>query len=296
MPDGSSTSILDAIAAGSLTRADLLRNITNVMNVIMRSQVFRYIIDNPTYYDPKVFSLTSEEATRIKASDYAEVSGTAASQATSDVGGGLNMGWLDTGSSMTYYIDVKDAGYYNVALRIASNAGAGRYQFLLDGNVIADNITMTNTGGWQNWTTLPEFKVKLPAGEHFFRLNVTASGSNLNWIQLTYAPPELSVNGDYEIKLLHASGEDKSVYDPEFSFMNKSGTPANISVCAAAYDKDGKLLGMNVQPYNIAGGAAERIKSSLAKPPAAVSYRFFIWDGGFVPLTGITSLDEYDAL
>src|SRR5690606_2363668 len=60
---------------------------------------------------------------RIEAESAYEYSSGIDTEATSDVGGGLNIGWTSNGSWLDYYIDVPAAGVYDVNFRHAGNGG-----------------------------------------------------------------------------------------------------------------------------------------------------------------------------
>ncbi|MBN2001254.1 carbohydrate-binding protein [candidate division KSB1 bacterium] len=67
---------------------------------------------------------------KIEAEEYAQMSGVQ-TENTSDYGGGLNVGWIDDGDWMDYLINVKKAGLYDIALRVALDQGMspGQGQF-----------------------------------------------------------------------------------------------------------------------------------------------------------------------
>ena len=68
-------------------------------------------------------------------------------QATTDVSGGRNVGWMVAGEWLEYPINLS-AGIYSVEARVASQFSTGAYELLLDGEVFASD-TVTNTGGWR---------------------------------------------------------------------------------------------------------------------------------------------------
>jgi beta-glucosidase-like glycosyl hydrolase len=183
MPDGNPGSILSALHTGTLTRNELERNIERVLNVIIRSRAFNNIIDNPAYYDPVIHIIEGEGVTRIKAAQFADSSGGPRPEATADVDGGMNIGWMDAGGSLVYFINVDSGGPYDLEFRYAANGPNGAYRILLDGNVLIDKVELSNTRGWQNWRTSSKYRIALTRGEHIFTIDITGSGSNLNWFQ-----------------------------------------------------------------------------------------------------------------
>ncbi len=100
---------------------------------------------------------------------------------TGDAGGGLNVGWMNAGEWIEYTCNVTQAGSYDVYLRVASPNGNGRLALLVDGNALTGTVNVPNTGGWQNYQTVRIRNKFLSAGNHVFRLNVIASGVNINF-------------------------------------------------------------------------------------------------------------------
>jgi len=92
---------------------------------------------------------------QVEAEDYFEQSGIQLEN-TNDTGGGENIGFLDQGDFLDYYIDVKERGLYTVEYRTAalSEQGAVELALLKDGEkTILDKTSFPSTGDWQNWTT-----------------------------------------------------------------------------------------------------------------------------------------------
>ncbi|GJQ64762.1 MAG: hypothetical protein SCALA702_38150 [Melioribacteraceae bacterium] len=118
----------------------------------------------------------------IEAEDYHDMFGVQ-TEGTSDVGGGLNVGWIDTGDWMEYNSDLMYTGTYVVKFRVASESAGGTISFKVDGSEkFQQNIPVT--GGWQNWQTSSGM-ADLDAGEMTIRLHAAAGGFNLNWFELT---------------------------------------------------------------------------------------------------------------
>lgn len=103
-------------------------------------------------------------------------------EATGDTGGGLSVGWIDTGDWMDYAIDVEDADTYTINARVASNAEGGVIGYAIDGSSIG-TINVPNTGGWQVWQTV-SIDVALPEGEHMLRVSAVSAPFNLNWVEV----------------------------------------------------------------------------------------------------------------
>ncbi len=106
-------------------------------------------------------------------------------QATTDTGGGVNVGWIDAGEWLEYTLNAPDpAAIYSINLRVASLGGGGQLRVRLDGLVLG-TISIPATGGWQNWQTLtlPDVPVLGGSGSRALRLEMPAGGFNLNWFE-----------------------------------------------------------------------------------------------------------------
>ncbi|MEM6344738.1 MAG: carbohydrate-binding protein [Bacteroidota bacterium] len=108
---------------------------------------------------------------------------------TTDAGGGQNIGFLDAGDYLDYYINVGQNGTYNVAYRTAAESEMGAVQMqLIDPTgaiTILDDVTFPSTGGWQTWTSTNS-ELDLPAGEHQLRMLITQPLFNMNWFEFTF--------------------------------------------------------------------------------------------------------------
>jgi hypothetical protein len=119
---------------------------------------------------------------KIEAESYDAMSGVA-TEATSDTGGGLNVGWIDTNDWMDYNVNVQTAGSCRIDYRVASPNATGMVDFRVNGTTLA-TTAIPNTGGWQVWTTIST-NVSLSAGTQTIRLFASVGGWNINWFQGT---------------------------------------------------------------------------------------------------------------
>jgi len=123
----------------------------------------------------------------IQAESYSQMSGIQ-TENTSDSGGGLNVGWIDTNDSMTYQnnpVTISTAGNYLIEYRVASLNGGGGLQLQeSSGSPTYGTLSVPRTGGWQTWTTISH-TVSLSAGTHRFKIKATAGGWNLNWFRVS---------------------------------------------------------------------------------------------------------------
>jgi O-glycosyl hydrolase len=110
-------------------------------------------------------------------------------EATTDVGGGYNVGFAKPGEWLEYTVDVASAGNYVLDLRLANRAAGGVLHVDVGGSNKTGAIAVPNTGGWQNWQTVSR-TISLSAGVQVLRVafDVNAGSGyvgNLNWLRLT---------------------------------------------------------------------------------------------------------------
>lgn len=131
----------------------------------------------------RIHPVSSSFSKTIQAESYSEMSGVQL-EATSDAGGGQNVGWIDTGDWMAYAnINFPSSGSYKVEYRVAGNGG----KLSLDlnaGSKVLGALNVPATGGWQNWTTISH-TVSVSAGTYKLGIYAQAGGWNLNWIRIT---------------------------------------------------------------------------------------------------------------
>jgi beta-glucanase (GH16 family) len=123
---------------------------------------------------------------KIEAENYDAMSGVQ-TEATSDTGGGMNVGWIDLNDWMDYSTIIQQAGAYQIDYRVSSPNATGKVDFRVNSVTLA-TTTIPNTGGWQAWTTVSA-NVNLSAGTQTIRLVANVGGWNINWFQGTVAGP-----------------------------------------------------------------------------------------------------------
>jgi len=149
-------------------------------------------------------------------------------EACLDVGGGLDVGWMDAGDWMNYSVNVASSGNYNLGFRVASPNSGGQLQLFSGTNVLA-TVSVPNTGGWQNWTTVTVTNVPLLAGSQVLQVSVIVGGENLNWLSFT------NVGGlvpQYAYGILGWNFDDQPAL-PAGSYVY-SGNAANLNISYSA--------------------------------------------------------------
>lgn len=134
------------------------------------------------------YNVTSLEPRQIEGEDFCSSSGIATEIGADVDSVGSNVGWLNTGSTISYKIAVSDAGTYDMMFRIASPSGDGGFTIQSNGVQVGAASGFTRTLGWQSWADV-ETSVVLPAGVQVLDIISTGPGWNLNWFALSFSSP-----------------------------------------------------------------------------------------------------------
>lgn len=120
----------------------------------------------------------------IQAENYSYMSGIQ-TEATTDAGGGLNVGWIEAGDWMSYEVTIPTTGTYRIIYRVASANANTTLRLEKDaGATQLGSVTIPNTGGWQNWTNVAH-NVTLPAGTYSIGIATATGGFNINYFTIT---------------------------------------------------------------------------------------------------------------
>jgi hypothetical protein len=136
-----------------------------------------YLNFNPVH-DPSVYF---NVPARLEAESYSAMSGISI-EATKDVSGIANVGWIDAGDWLEYNITVPVTGDYTIFFRISANANTSFD--LKDNDAWLQNIAITSSGGWQSWKTI-QTTISFSAGQHKLRIYTNKGMFNLNWIDIS---------------------------------------------------------------------------------------------------------------
>ena len=105
-------------------------------------------------------------------------------EATTDDGGGYDVGWVSAGEWLNYSVNVASAGAYTVQLRVASPGGGVLHVGFNGTPNVWTPVDIPATGGWQQWTTVA-LPVALGSGPQLFTLVFDTDGFNVNYIEVT---------------------------------------------------------------------------------------------------------------
>ena len=115
---------------------------------------------------------------------------------TTDLNGGLNIGYTDVGDFADYLVLVTESGDYDINFRAASENQSGSILLqLIDGANIQNltQISLPITGGWQTWQTVSA-STNLAEGSYKLRMKVIQPGFNLNWIEFDFNGNSMGLN------------------------------------------------------------------------------------------------------
>jgi len=127
---------------------------------------------------------------KIQAEAYTKMSGVN-TETTTDLDGGMNVGYIDTGDWMYYTVVVPTTGTYNISYRVSGN-GNGSLSLQQNGTTLSTTV-LPNTGDWQNWTTV-NTTVSLTAGTQVIRLLANTGGWNINWWSAVLSATSTDIN------------------------------------------------------------------------------------------------------
>jgi alpha-L-fucosidase 2 len=153
-----------------------------------------YMVQN-TIPEPKWISVPG----KIEAEKYTTQQGTQ-TENTSDIGGGQNIGYIDTGDWLEYAININQDTTYTITCRIASQYGGGVITIYLDEKSIG-KVNSSNTGGWQTWESV-KFEATLPAGKHYLKFVATKGGFNFNWVEIVKKKTVTNIENIEDLKVL----------------------------------------------------------------------------------------------
>ncbi len=161
-----------------------------------------------------------------------------ATEPASDTGLGLNVSNIDDDDWMDYNITADSAGLYTFHFRVANSWGNGLIQVRDTGGTVLGHVSIPQTGGWQNWTTVTT-TAELPAGSQVLRIFAKNGAFNINWMEIvrgaaapepsviTFGPPEEKVWGDAPFVL--SASSNNALAPVTFS----SSAPEIVSVAAS---------------------------------------------------------------
>ncbi len=117
----------------------------------------------------------------IQAEDFCDESGIKL-EATTDIDGGQNVGYIESGDYIAYRLNIPETGQYKINFRVAAFNETIRFD-LFTGDTMVSSVNSSATGGWQNWKTITS-TVNLSEGNQTLKIVATGDYWNINWFQL----------------------------------------------------------------------------------------------------------------
>nr|BAO65790.1 cellulase [uncultured bacterium] len=191
--------------------------------------------------DPTPTCTTANPGETIQAENYCQAAGIQ-TESTTDVGGGQNVGYIDSNDWMTYSVNIPATGTYKVSYRVAASAGGGQFKLeKAGGSPVYGSVNVPATGGWQNWQTVSH-NVVLPAGEQLIAISAITGGFNVNWLKVesvdntnpgtviaTLQAEDFSQQQGTQTENTTDAGGGKNVgYIDAGDWLSYAGTPVNI--------------------------------------------------------------------
>jgi beta-glucosidase len=169
---------------------------------------------------------------RLEAEDFFEMNGIQ-TEACTDLGGGLNVGYIEPGDYMKYLVQVNQAGLYNLVSRI-SGYSEGKLLITFDDS-IQTQIEYISTDGWQNWEDFYS-SVYLAEGLYTMLVNAQTDAFNINYFDFEMNPSGLdnSIKNISSIQLFPNPVKDVFSLD----FDNLTSQEVSIKI----FEPSGKLV------------------------------------------------------
>lgn len=212
-----------------------------------------------------------------------------------------NIGFGAAGAYQDYYIDVKQAGLYDVKINYSHNcAGDTKAVFMSvagSQTTTLGEIILKNTGGWANYKDSDTIQIKLEAGKQFIRVYDDLDGFNYRDFKLTLkqkadvTAPEIT--GNNAIVYVGQSGEIKDLFDLKVT-DDVDGDLLDKVVVTGEYDfNQAGTYTISVSVSDKAGNSAKKEFTLTVVETAKMYYDDTLLTVGdeFDPLTNIQVID-----
>lgn len=201
----------------------------------------------------------------LEAESYSTMTGVQ-TEATTDTGGGLNVGYIDVNDTLSYasnVINIPTTASYKVTYRVASGTGGG--QFILNevgSTTPYDTVTVPGTGGWQTWTTITR-TVTLKAGQHKFGITSISGGFNINWFKIeAIASTASSTAAVSSVKATTGSSSSKA---STVASSQPVTAPASSSKASSAASST-PVVASSSKPATVSSVASSSVAAASALP------------------------------
>jgi len=175
-------------------------------------------------------------------------------EATADVGGGFNLGWVQPGEWVEYTAIVASTGTFDLRARVASASGGGTFRLEVDGVDRTGAVAVPATGGWQSWVDV-DFTADLESGLHVIRFVPLSGEFNLNWFEgLSVATSAPAAASRTTIERLDAY---PNPFNPRSTIRFVLSEPASVDL--VVYDTAGRVVRTIATGERMGVGEHERL-------------------------------------
>ena len=222
-------------------------------------------------------------------------------EATTDIGGGFNVGWVQTGEWLAYDVNVAKSGLYTLTARLASAvAGTKSATILIDGIAVAP-ITFTDASGWQSFKDVVVDNVSLTAGNHVLRINMGSNDCNWNYLDVAVKTTSISLPGRIQAEDYKADGEGVGYHDLTAGNTGGVYRTDNVDIEATTdagggynvgWIQAGEWLAYDV---NVATGGSYNLTARLASAVAGTKTAVVTVDGATVATFSFTDASGWQS-
>jgi len=191
-------------------------------------------------------STGSGDTIKVEAEDYDSKNGNNIQTGTID-GGGMCIGYIESGNSTTYNINVPKSDDYTLQFRVATGEGNSSFTVSANGQNIG-TVSTNNTGGWNDYVIVTlSSKAKLNAGSNTIVLNF-----------------QNAVNVDYFL-VIGTTKSTSSSSQANLSSSSAGNTPIRLSQIANNNHVVQTVNGMNMAVKSSAVVSIYRLNGNLVQ-------------------------------
>ncbi len=238
-----------------------------------------------TYSDSDVMATTGAPGGGNNGTKYRN-DGVDIESSTDSEGFEYNVGWTQRLEWITYTVQVAQDGRYDAEIRVASQPGGGVFRLLLNDEQLGDDVTVSSTGGWQNWRTATLQNLEINAGTHILKILIVEPNANIN--RLTFKPSSPTAVDEHDELLVEPA--IVSTYPNPFTDAVRINftTPQPSNVHAEFYDVLGRRVFETAKAGYREGEHTMTLQPELA--PGVYMFRLIVQQAGEAPRTFTRSL------
>jgi len=166
-------------------------------------------------------------------------------QATTDAGGGYNVGWIAAGEWLAFDVNVPTAGSFIFTLRYATPTTGRKAHIEVDGVNVTGSIALPSTGGNQTWANAASRSVPLSAGNHVVKIVLENNGWNLNYVSVTSSNQATQLPGVLQAEDYRSGGEGVGYYDTtagNWTSPQSQDVAKNLPPAAESYHEEDVVM------------------------------------------------------